>query len=244
MKNNYIPEILKEKITRVFFITYGSCLLLGSILSAIALISFSIDDNSFLTSTSNISQNLLGNPGSYFASFLFYTFGILAYLIVIFLFLYSLLVFFKKSPDYFFIRLLLFFISLVFIPQTLIEFKIYIPFIESIEPWGVFAVQLNGLYDQNYISYIFTILGISIYLFSQSILNLIRIPRVKFRNILKNNNDRPSSNKIKKEPIISSTANDGVSYSEENDNFNNESQALDQQNNYFSPSLEAIIYPF
>ena len=175
--------------------------MLGSILSAIALISFSIDDNSFLTSTSNISQNLLGNPGSYFASFLFYTFGILAYLIVIFLFLYSLLVFFKKSPDYFFIRLLLFFISLVFIPQTLIEFKIYIPFIESIEPWGVFAVQLNGLYDQNYMLYFYNFGNFDLSVFT-SILNLIRIPRVKIRNILKNNNDRPSSNKIGRSQLL------------------------------------------
>ena len=80
MKNNYIPDILKEKIISIFSFLYGLCLLTISILSAISLITFNINDNSFLTSTSNTSSNFLGDLGSYYASFLFYTFGILAYL--------------------------------------------------------------------------------------------------------------------------------------------------------------------
>ena len=84
MKNNYIPEMLKEKFIRMFNVSYGLCLLIVSILSAISLITFNIDDNSFLTSTSNRSQNLLGDLGSYFASFLLYTFGILAFLSILF----------------------------------------------------------------------------------------------------------------------------------------------------------------
>ena len=48
-----------------------------AIFSALALLTFDINDNSFLTNTSNDSQNLLGNTGSYFASFIFYTFGVL-----------------------------------------------------------------------------------------------------------------------------------------------------------------------
>ena len=123
MKNSYIPEILKEKISKITYFLYATLLLTICILSAIALFSFSINDNSFLTSTSNTSQNVLGNIGSYYASFLFYTFGILAYLIIIFFLIYSLLVYFNKSPNYFFIRLFLFFISLILIPQIFIEFK-------------------------------------------------------------------------------------------------------------------------
>ena len=71
MKNSYIPEVLKEKILKTINIFYGLALLLLSVLSAIALLTFSINDNSFLTSTSNVSQNLLGNLGAYYASFLF-----------------------------------------------------------------------------------------------------------------------------------------------------------------------------
>ena len=95
MKNNYIPGILKEKITKMIYFSYGLSLLLISLLSAIALITFNIDDNSFLTSTSNSPQNLLGNTGSYYASFLFYTFGIFAYFIVLFFFIYSIFLFIK-----------------------------------------------------------------------------------------------------------------------------------------------------
>ena len=86
MKNNYIPEVLKEKISKTIYFIYGTFLILASIFSALALFTFSINDNSFLTKTSNQSQNLLGDPGSYYASFLFYTFGIFAYLIIIFFF--------------------------------------------------------------------------------------------------------------------------------------------------------------
>ena len=99
MKNSYIPEILKEKISKITYFLYATLLLTICILSAIALFSFSINDNSFLTSTSNTSQNVLGNIGSYYASFLFYTFGILAYLIIIFFLIYSLLVYFYKSKN-------------------------------------------------------------------------------------------------------------------------------------------------
>ena len=123
MKNNYIPDVLKEKISKTIYFIYGLCLLITSILSALALFSFNIDDNSFLTSTSSPSQNLLGDPGSYYASFLFYTFGIFAYLIILFFLVYSIFVFARKNPNYLFIRILLFFISLILIPQILIDFK-------------------------------------------------------------------------------------------------------------------------
>ena len=110
MKSNYIPEILKEKLSSVYRITYAILLLLVSIFSVIALFTFDINDSSFLTSTSYESNNFFGDFGSYFASFIFYTFGILGYLIVLFFFIYSILVFIDKTPKYIFIRLLLFFI--------------------------------------------------------------------------------------------------------------------------------------
>ena len=80
MRSNYIPEILKEKLSSAYRYSYALLLLLVSIFSALALYTFDINDNSFLTSTSNISGNLFGTLGSYFASFIFYTFGILGYL--------------------------------------------------------------------------------------------------------------------------------------------------------------------
>ena len=150
MKNSYIPEVLKEKILKTINIFYGLALLLLSVLSAIALLTFNINDNSFLTSTSNVSQNLLGNLGSYYASFLFYTFGILAYLVILFFLIYSIYVFVNKNPRYLFIRLLLFFISLIFIPQIFIDLKLEFTFIDSIKTWGILLT--------NYLIYIIIII--------------------------------------------------------------------------------------
>ena len=128
MKSSYIPEILKEKISSAYRVIYSLLLFLVCIFSATALLSFNINDNSFLTRTSNISTNLLGDPGSYYASFIFYTFGILGYLTALFFFIYSILIFIGKPPKYIFIRLLLFFISLILIPQTLINLNFQITF--------------------------------------------------------------------------------------------------------------------
>ncbi len=240
MKNSYIPEILKEKISKIIYFLYGTLLLTISILSAIALLSFSINDNSFLTSTSNTSQNVLGDAGSYYASFLFYTFGILAYLIIIFFFLYSLLVYFNKKPNYFFLRLLLFFISLILIPQIFIEFKIQLSFIESLEIWGIFASQLNDLYVINYVSYILTFLGLVVFFFSQNILSLLKIPRIKFNIFSKQDNKNNSiTQKIKKEPIISNNQKNFLYEEEENQEYDNE-ENFDQKTKYFSPSLEIL----
>ena len=72
MKSNYIPEILKEKFLLFLNYLYGILLFFISIISALALFSFDINENSFLTSSNEISENLVGNFGSYYASFVLY----------------------------------------------------------------------------------------------------------------------------------------------------------------------------
>ena len=239
MKNSYIPEVLKEKILKTINIFYGLALLLLSVLSAIALLTFNINDNSFLTSTSNVSQNLLGNLGSYYASFLFYTFGILAYLVILFFLIYSIYVFVNKNPRYLFIRLLLFFISLIFIPQIFIDLKLEFTFIDSIKTWGIFADQLFNLYNYNYISYLLTFIGISIYMISQNFLGLFKISKPKLNNIFKRDNRNSiSGNKIKKEPIINNISSNNYTQDEINENI--DEVPLNQKTKYFSPSLEIL----
>ena len=240
MKNSYIPEILKGKISEIINISYGLCHLLASILSAIALITFNINDNSFLTSTSNVSKNLLGDAGSYYASFLFYTFGIFAYLIILFFLFFSIFVFIKKNPGYIFIRLMLFFISLILIPQILIGLKIEISFFDSIETWGVFANELYDLYDLNYVSYILTLIGLIIYFLTQNIFNFFRIPRIKLNNFFKSDNRKEvSKNIIKKEPIINNISTNTFSKENINEKHSNE-ENLHQKTEYSSPSLEIL----
>ena len=203
MKNIYFPEILKEKIYSSFKYLYAFLLLIISVISAIALLSFDINDNSFLTSTSETSQNLLGDFGSYFASFVFYTFGILGYMIVIFFLINSILVVINKSPKFIFIRLLIFFISLVLIPQTLLTIGVDFFFIESIETWGVFSVYLYSIYNMDYIGYALSLLGVFMYSFSQNIIHLFRLPKFQINELFKNRTKKDSeSNKIKKDPII------------------------------------------
>ena len=240
MKNNYIPEVLKEKISKTIYFIYGTSLILASIFSALALFTFSINDNSFLTNTSNQSQNFLGDLGSYYASFLFYTFGIFAYLIIIFFFVYSIFIFTDRNPRYLFIRLLLFFVSLVLIPQVLFEFKFELFFIESIETWGVFANHLFDLHETSFISYILSFIGISIYMFSQNFFKLFRLSIPNLRDIFKKNkSDSIPSNKIKKDPIVNNISTRNFHQEENIEAFIDEENQV-QNTKYFSPSLEIL----
>ena len=235
MKSSYIPEILKEKISSAYRVIYSLLLFLVCIFSATALLSFNINDNSFLTSTSNISTNLLGDLGSYYASFIFYTFGLLGYLTALFFFIYSILIFIGKPPKYIFIRLLLFFISLILIPQTLINLNFQITFIDSISTWGVFAHYLHNLHDINYLNYILSIIGLSMFIFSQNIFQLFKFPKINIVSVIKKSG-KTELNKthVKKDPIINTVL-------QTNDNENEEYK--DDNNleiNYLSPSLEIL----
>jgi S-DNA-T family DNA segregation ATPase FtsK/SpoIIIE len=239
MKNNYIPDIFKEKIYLSMRYIYSLFFFILFVLSALALLTFDINDNSFLTSTSNTSNNLLGDVGSYFASFVFYTFGIMGYLTILFFLIFSILILISKSPKYIFIRLLLFFISLILIPQTFLFYELQFTFIESIQVWGVFALQLFTIHELEYVSYLFSLLGIVIYFFSQNIFRLLKIPKISISSLFKLNEKKTYSyNKVKKEPIINSISETIKSGDEiENENYN-KSQNLEV--NYQSPSLEIL----
>ena len=240
MKNNYIPEILKEKIYLSLKFIYVFFLLLLSILSMLSLLTFDINDNSFLTSTSNDTRNIMGDLGSYYASFIFYTFGVLGYLVTLFFLIYSVLVLLNRSPRYIFIRLSLFFISLVLIPQSLIHFNFNFIFIESIDTWGVFANHLYNLYSFKYTSYALSIIGLSIYLLSQNIITLFKLPKISIGKIFKRNipNDNISK-KIKKEPFINNVDR-GSSLEIDDLNEVNENIKLEKKTEYLSPSLEIL----
>ena len=240
MKNNYIPEIFKEKIYLSLKYIYTFFLLLFSILSALSFLTFDINDNSFLTSTSNESQNLMGDFGSYYASFIFYTFGVLGYLVILFFLIYPVLILLNRSPKYIFIRLLLFFISLVLIPQTLIYFGLDFIFIESIETWGAFANYLFNFYNFEYISYVLSFFGLLIYLLSQNILTIFRFPKTSFGKIFKTNIPDDSLNtKIKKDPFINNI-NIGSSIETNDLDEENHKNKSEEKTEYLSPSLEIL----
>ena len=240
MKNSYFPDIFKEKITQSFRYLYAIFFLVIAIFSSLALFTFDINDNSFLTNTSNVTQNLLGNFGSYFASFIFYTFGVLGYLVIIFFLTSSVLIIFKKTPKYIFIRLLLFFISLIIIPQTFIYYEIDFKFIESIKVWGVFAEDLYSMHKLNYLSYILSVLGIVIFLFSQNIFSLFAISKLNVSKIFRYDANKSNSfNKVKKEPLINSISSSQIDIEAKGES-KNEVEDIDLQSSYHSPSLDIL----
>ena len=240
MKINYIPEILKEKLSSVIRYFYAISLLLVSILSAVSLITFNINDNSFLSSTSSISNNLLGDFGSYFASLIFYTFGVLGYFIVLFFLVYSFLVFINRPPGYIFIRLLCFFFSLILIPQLFIYYNFKLVFIDSIDTWGRYANNIFKLHNFDYIHYLLSILGLLIFLMSQNIFSLLKINELNFSNFFKKDlNNNSHEPKIKKEPIINNSLKEGQVGI---DNIENRKQDknINIKSSVYSPSLEIL----
>ena len=233
MKINYIPDILKEKLLSLYKYSYATSLMIISIISAASLLTFSINDNSFLTRTSNVSGNLLGDFGSYYASFIFYTFGIFGYLIILFFLSFSILVFINKPPRYIFIRLLTFFLSLTLIPQALLYLEFNVKFIDTIEPWGIFANYIYEIYSLNYIHYLLSIFGVIIFLLSQNLF-LLKFPKFNLVKVFRGKDENEiARSRIKKEPIINNNLTDNYDV----DNFDNKENT---SQTYYSPSLEIL----
>ena len=204
MNNNYIPQILKEKILSYlkYFVVFFYFSL--GLLTIISLITFDINDNSFLTKTNIASSNFFCDYGSYYASFILYTFGILSYLLAIFFFIFSILTLFDKRPKYIFIRLIFFFISLIIMPQILIYYLNDLNIIDGVSSWGIFAENIFKTYDSKIVSYGLSSVGLIIYLLSQNIFSLIKLPKLNFNSLLAKTKEI-ENNTNKKDPIINNT---------------------------------------
>ena len=235
MNNNYIPLILKEKILSYLRYLGGLFYFALSFLTAIALFTFDINDNSFLTKTDIASNNFLGIFGSYYASFILYTFGIFAYLLVIFFLVFSILTLLRKSPDYIFIRLIIFFISLIIMPQSLIFYFTEISLIEGINSWGIFAQNIFDSFSSGIISYILSSLGLLLFLLSQNILTLIKLPKLSLRSFFKNN-EKTDISVSKKDPII----NNSLALDNNLEVEKTELQDNENFHEYTSPSLDIL----
>ncbi len=200
---NLIPYFIKDKIYSALNVVYAIFLILVSLMSFLALISFDIDDSSFLTQSSFSSTNLLGDFGSYYASFVLYTFGIMGYLLSLFLFIYGFFIFKKKSLNYFFIRLLFFFISLIFISQIFISHEVLWIVWDEVSTWGTLSEVLYNYHNSNVFSYILLITGILIFLSCQNLLSLKVINKLKLPHFSNSNGNNIHKKVLqRKEPII------------------------------------------
>tara|TARA_B100000965_G_scaffold328798_1_gene292005 strand:- start:742 stop:2805 length:2064 start_codon:yes stop_codon:yes gene_type:complete len=236
MNNKYIPEIIKHKIQIIINYIYATFLLIVSLFLAISLITFNIGDNSFLTNTNNPTENLLGPPGSFVSSFIFYTFGAMGYLVILFFLIYSSFLYLKKDIKYLFIRFLGFVVSLILIPQFIIYEGFSIPFPQEIEMWGIFSNNVYSIHNNNYASYILSFVGLVLFFFSQNL--ILKISKISFTNIFRADENGNSKKKIiKKEPIIYSS---GSNEKEVDANINNTDNQKEDYVNYLSPSLDIL----
>ena len=202
MNISFFPSVLKEKLIHTFRWIKGSFFLILSIFLFLAIFTFNINDNSFLTQTSSPTSNVVGSIGSHVASFLIYSFGFLSYLIVFFLIIKSFAIFKRKNYDYFFIRLLLVFISLVLIPQSFFYWGWDLNYFSPISSWGEIPSELYNIHQSKWVSYVMSFTGGVLFLVTQNLYSLIKFPTFKFNFLkLRKVNDIKDL-KIKKEPII------------------------------------------
>ena len=238
MNNSFIPVVFKEKLVKIFKWFKGSLFLFLSVAVFISILTFNINDDSFLTKSSGATSNIAGTLGSYIASFFIYSFGLMSYLIVFFLFIFSIAIFRNKEFGYFFIRLLFLLISIVLIPQIFLFWGWEYNFIDQIKSWGEISYILFNLHQIEFVSYVLSLIGVIIFFFTQNIFALIRFPRFNFQSLstIRVNNSREA--RIKKEPVIKNNLN----FHKEKFNTNSEKSGLEKNvsSKYDSPSLDIL----
>ena len=226
MSNSHFPAFLKDKILLLLNYFNATLFCIIALTLAFSLFSFNIEDNSFIASSSLPSSNLLGDFGSYVASFILYTFGLMGYAIIIFFIVFAMLTFLKKKPSFIFIRLFLFLLSLILIPQTLYYLKIEFKFIDQIKIWGLISEKFYLFHQMEFISYLTTLIGLVIFIYSQNLFSFKK-PNFNFQKPKKKEVliDKKEV-KIKKEPIINFV---------QNRNLNSNSQKT-----FLTPSLSIL----
>ena len=237
MNNNYIPNILKDKLSLFFSYFYGGFHFFIFIFLTISFFSFDINDNSFLTKSSQPISNLGGEIGSYVSSVIFYTFGLVGYSFALLFLTTSLSIFIKKNSKFFFIKLFVFFVSLILIPQTFIHIGLEPQLLSQIEDWGLISKKIYLIHKINYISYFLTLTGVVLFFICLDITKFLKIPRIKIKSFSNNQRKAPTYTEKKKEPIISNLHTSNLKNEEKNDYENiKDNDVL----SFSSPSLDIL----
>ncbi len=241
MNNSFIPSVFKDKLANIINWFKGSLFFFLSVAIFLSIFSFNINDDSLLTKSSGATSNICGTFGSYVASFLIYSFGLMSYLIVFFLLICSVATFRKKNFKYFFIRLLFLLISIVLIPQIFLFWGWSYNFIDQIKSWGEISYILFNLHQIELVSYILTFIGVVIFFFIQNIFVFLKFPKFNIGSLNTVKVKNPKEIKIKKEPIIKNN----INFHKEELNTEPELQEnsvveKNFNNNYNSPSLDIL----
>ena len=241
MNNNFIPGVFKDKIVNIIIWFKGSIFFLLSLFIFLSIFTFNINDDSFLTKSSGATSNIIGTVGSYLASFLIYSFGIMSYLIVVFFLIYSIVTFQKKEFEFFFIRLLFLLISLVLIPQVFLYWDWNYNFIDQIKTWGEISYIIFNSHQIEWVSYVLTFIGIITFLLIQNIFVLLKFPRFNFKSLTATTLKNSMETKIKKEPVIKNNL-DFLKKDFNADKERQENSGVEKSlsNKYNSPSLDIL----
>ena len=241
MNNSFIPEIFKDKLANIINWIKGSLFFLLSLVIFLSVFTFNINDDSFLTKSSAATSNLVGTVGSYLASFLIYSFGLMSYLIVIFFLTYSFATFRKNKFEFFFIRLLFLLISLVLIPQVFLYWDWGYKFIDQIKSWGEISYLIFNLHQIELVSYLLTFVGIILFFFIQNIFVLLKLPRFNFKSLTTSQIKSSNELRIKKEPVIKNNLNfHKVEFKGDQELQENSKIEKTFSNKYSSPSLDIL----
>ena len=240
MNISFIPQILKEKIVVFFKYVWAISFLVIAITLTLSIWSFNIDDNSFLTNTNNHNTNLIGPIGSYIASFLIYTFGVLSYFVAFYFLTWSISIFLNKFPKYFFIRFLTLFISLVFLPQSLIYWGWAFEYIDQIYFWGQISKDLFFLHQYEYVSHILTIFGIMLLIISLNLFSFLRLPKLNMRRVFVKKEIVHKNQNLKKEPIINTVVDSSRAQNTTSAPVKNFTKEGELSIKYNSPSLDIL----
>ena len=240
MNNNYFPAILKDKLIQSFSWIKGSFFLILSVFLFLAILTFNINDNSFLTQTNSPSSNVVGAIGSYTASFLIYSFGLLSYLFVFFLLVSSCAAFWRKNFGYFFIRLFLILISIVLIPQSFFYWGWKFEFYSTFNSWGEISYRVYNVHQSEWVSYFSSFAGVLIFLFVQSIFSFIKFPKFNIDLFKQKKHRNIQDIKIKKEPIITNKLNVEQKIQQTIEKEQGNLKTNNSNNSYYSPSLNIL----
>ena len=241
MKNSFIPIVFKEKLIKIFGWFKASLFFLLGATIFLSIFTFNINDSSFLTESSGITSNIFGRAGSYLASFLIYSFGLMSYLIVFFLLINSIATFRKKDLGYFFIRLLFILVSIVLIPQIFLFRDWTINYIDQIEVWGEISFLLFNLHQAELVSYVLSFIGLILFFFTQNIFFLFKLPKLNFQTLNTIRTINTKDNIIKKEPVIRN--NNNFNKEEINNNFKYQLGTEKEEiftDKFNSPSLDIL----
>jgi S-DNA-T family DNA segregation ATPase FtsK/SpoIIIE len=167
----------------------------------------------------------------------------MAYGIMIFFFTFALKIFFNQRLNLLFLRLLFFFISLILIPLSFLEVAIEFKLYEGIYSWGFFTHEMFKLHQIPYLNYCMSFAGVILFLYTQNIL-YFKVPRVRLSKIFQHKEVELKKQTQKKEPVILNRSINITNASEDNDEVEYSSSALNTKqkevNNFSTPSLDIL----